>query len=141
MTMNMTARCFGSVNDLLLGNLRKKLPLVTNKARYYDDACLIRGEEYYNYENRQIQFSFQDDFECVLKLGRGRYSEVFRGVNLITNEDVVVKILKPVRAKKIKREITVMSILSDSPDIIKLRDQVIDNSTRTPSIIMEYFEH
>jgi len=53
----------------------------------------------------------------------------------------VIKILKPVRAKKIKREIIVLGILSDSEDIIKLLDQVIDNSTRTPSLIMEYFEH
>lgn len=30
-----------------------------------------------------------------MKLGRGRYSEVFKGVNLINNEVVVTKIIKP----------------------------------------------
>jgi serine/threonine protein kinase len=42
-----------------------------------------------------VKFSYQDDFEIQSKLGRGRYSEVFKASNLLTNEDVVVKILKP----------------------------------------------
>jgi serine/threonine protein kinase len=30
-----------------------------------------------------------------MKLGKGRYSEVFKAVNLLNNEVVVVKIIKP----------------------------------------------
>jgi hypothetical protein len=50
---------------------------------------------YSDYENSSVKFSYQDDFEIQSKLGRGRYSEVFKASNLLTNEDVVVKILKP----------------------------------------------
>lgn len=36
----------------------------------------------------------QDDYQLVRKLGRGKYSEVFEAINVITNEKCVVKILK-----------------------------------------------
>lgn len=43
----------------------------------------------------------QDDYEVVRKVGRGKYSEVFEGVNVHTNERCVIKILKPVKKKKV----------------------------------------
>lgn len=43
----------------------------------------------------------QDDYEVVRKVGRGKYSEVFEGVNVHTNEKCVIKILKPVKKKKV----------------------------------------
>jgi len=36
----------------------------------------------------------QDDYQLVRKLGRGKYSEVFEAINIVTNEKCVVKILK-----------------------------------------------
>lgn len=46
-------------------------------------------------------FSHQDDYEVVRKVGRGKYSEVFEGKNVNTNERCVIKILKPVKKKKV----------------------------------------
>jgi casein kinase II subunit alpha len=46
-----------------------------------------------------------------MKLGRGRYSEVFRAVDLLSNEDVVIKILKPVKKIKVRREIKILQTL------------------------------
>lgn len=43
----------------------------------------------------------QDNYEVVRKVGRGKYSEVFEGVNLLNNEKCVIKILKPVKKKKV----------------------------------------
>jgi serine/threonine protein kinase len=34
-------------------------------------------------------------------VGRGKYSEVFEGVNAFNNESCVIKILKPVKKKKV----------------------------------------
>lgn len=45
--------------------------------------------------------SNQDDYEVVRKVGRGKYSEVFEGININTNEKCVIKILKPVKKKKV----------------------------------------
>ncbi|GJW99364.1 casein kinase II subunit alpha-2 [Tanacetum coccineum] len=42
----------------------------------------------------------QDDYEVVRKVGRGKYSEVFEGINVNSNEKCVIKILKPVKKKK-----------------------------------------
>ena len=76
-----------------------------------------------------------------MKLGRGRYSEVFRAVDLLYNKDVVVKILKPVKKVKVRREIVILDRLQSGPFIINLLDFVTDPSTRTPSLIFEYFEN
>ena len=54
---------------------------------------------YGDYENSEVKFNYQDDYEILTKLGRGRYSEVFKATNLLTNKDVVVKILKPGKFK------------------------------------------
>lgn len=43
---------------------------------------------------KKFYFSNQDDYQIVRKLGRGKYSEVFEGINITNNEKVVIKILK-----------------------------------------------
>ena len=43
----------------------------------------------------------QDDYEVVRKVGRGKYSEVFEGVHCTDNEKCIIKILKPVKKKKV----------------------------------------
>lgn len=58
----------------------------------------------------------------MTKLGRGRYSEVFKATNLLTNEEAVIKILKPVKLVKIRREIMVLEKLKGCPQIISLLD-------------------
>ena len=59
-------------------------------------------------------------FKLVRKLGRGKYSEVFEAINVTNNEKCVVKILKPVKKKKIKREIKILKNLAGGPNIITL---------------------
>ncbi|ELW66210.1 Casein kinase II subunit alpha' [Tupaia chinensis] len=70
--------------------------------------------------------SNQDDYQLVRKLGRGKYSEVFEAINITNNERVVVKILKPVKKKKIKREVKILENLRGGTNIIKLIDTVKD---------------
>jgi len=41
------------------------------------------------------------DYEVVRKVGRGKYSEVFEGSNVNNNEKCIIKILKPVKKKKV----------------------------------------
>ena len=48
----------------------------------------------------------------VRKIGRGKYSEVFEGVNILNDQPCVIKVLKPVKRKKIKREIKILQNLS-----------------------------
>lgn len=52
--------------------------------------------------------SSQDNYEIIKKIGRGKYSEVYEGINTINNERIVIKILKPVKKTKIRREIKIL---------------------------------
>ena len=73
-----------------------------------------------------------------LQVGRGKYSEVFEGVNVTTNTRCIIKILKPVKKKKIKREIKILQNLCGGTNIIRLLDIVRDPQSKTPSLIFEY---
>lgn len=109
-----------------------------SRARVYCDVLATRPTEYYDYENLKITWSGQEDYEVVQKIGRGKYSEVFKGFNSRTNQPCVIKILKPVRKKKIKREIKILQNLCGGPNIIKLLDVVRDPHSKTPSLIFEW---
>ncbi|CAJ1057545.1 casein kinase II subunit alpha' [Xyrichtys novacula] len=82
-------------------------------------------------------YSNQEDYQLVRKLGRGKYSEVFEAINITNNEKVVVKILKPVKKKKIKREIKILENLRGGTNIIRLVDTVKDPVSRTPALVFE----
>jgi casein kinase II subunit alpha len=86
--------------------------------KLYATACTEKDKSYIDYENWDCLFNAQDDYEFTMKLGRGRYSEVFRGVDLLENKDVVVKILKPVKMVKVRREIKILNELQGGPFII-----------------------
>uniref|UniRef100_A0A7N5JAZ0 Casein kinase II subunit alpha n=1 Tax=Ailuropoda melanoleuca TaxID=9646 RepID=A0A7N5JAZ0_AILME len=85
--------------------------------------------------------SNQDDYQLVRKLGRGKYSEVFEAINITNNERVVVKILKPVKKKKIKREVKILENLRGGTNIIKLIDTVKDPVSKTPALVFEYINN
>lgn len=70
--------------------------------------------------------------------GRGKYSEVFEGINVANYQKCVIKVLKPVKKKKIKREIKILQNLSGGPNIVALLDVVRDSQSKTPSLIFEY---
>ena len=65
-----------------------------SQSRVYADVNAHKPREYWDYETHQVEWGNQDDYQVVRKLGRGKYSEVFEGVNVVNNEKIVVKILK-----------------------------------------------
>ncbi|CAM6091232.1 unnamed protein product [Calypogeia fissa] len=113
-------------------------PGVMSKARVYTDVNVQRPKEYWDYEALTVQWGDQEDYEVVRKVGRGKYSEVFEGVNAVNNERCIIKILKPVKKKKIKREIKILQNLCGGPNIVKLLDIVRDQQSKTPSLVFEY---
>lgn len=70
-------------------------------------------------------------------LGRGKYSEVFEGINVVNYQKCVIKVLKPVKKKKIKREIKILQNLAGGPNVVALLDVVRDNQSKTPSLVFE----
>lgn len=104
----------------------------------YTDVNVTRPREYWDYENLTVTWGEQEDYEVVRKIGRGKYSEVFEGFNVRNESKCVVKILKPVKKKKIKREIKILQNLSGGTNIIQLLDVVRDGQSKTPSLIFEH---
>lgn len=114
-------------------------------------------------DNLQVQWGSQDHYEIVRKVGRGKYSEVrvaiftvtgqcssilhlcdaqvFEGINIVNDEKCIIKVLKPVKKKKIKREIKILQNLAGGPNIIALLDVVRDPSSKIPSLITEYIHN
>ena len=82
--------------------------------------------------------------ECTFNLigdasvGRGKYSEVFEGININNDEKCVIKVLKPVKKKKIKREIKILQNLAGGPNVIALLDVVRDPQVSLPLLYL-YF--
>jgi len=72
------------------------------------------------------------------KIGRGKYSEVFEGINIVNYQKCVIKVLKPVKKKKIKREIKILQNLSGGPNIVALLDVVRDNQVSEASYTFEF---
>uniref|UniRef100_A0A0V0G8B9 Casein kinase II subunit alpha n=2 Tax=Triatominae TaxID=70999 RepID=A0A0V0G8B9_TRIDM len=112
-----------------------------SKARVYADANGNKPIEYWDYDSYNIKWGNHEDNQLVRKLGRGKYSEVFEAVNIKNNDQCVIKILKPVKNKKIKREIKILENLRGGTNIINLLGVVKDPTTMVPALIFEYVEN
>lgn len=55
-----------------------------------------------------------------------RHHKVFESIHLPSSSKCIVKVLKPVKKKKIKREIKILQNLAGGPNIIGLLDVVRD---------------
>ncbi|KAG1680738.1 hypothetical protein FOA52_008070 [Chlamydomonas sp. UWO 241] len=108
------------------------------RARVHADACIERAPEYWDYESLSVEWGDQDAYEVVRKVGRGKYSEVFEGVHVQADQRCIIKILKPVKKKKIKREIKILQNLKGGTNVITLHECVKDPNSKTPSLIFEY---
>lgn len=107
----------------------------------YADVNQQMPKTYWDYENFTPEWHSQEDYEVVRKLGRGKYSEVFAGVNVKTDDATVIKILKPVKKKKIRREIKILQNLRGGPNVINLIDTVKDPLSKTCSLVFEYVDN
>lgn len=57
---------------------------------------------------------------------------------MVTGDEVAIKVFKPVKKARIKREVKIMNILNDHPNVVKILDVVRDSATKTPAMITEY---
>jgi casein kinase II subunit alpha len=120
----------------------------TSIARVYADVNANMPRAYWDYDSVNISWGVLENYEVVRKIGmrlppgegtclvcsltlafpgRGKYSEVFEGINVVNYQKCVIKVLKPVKKKKIKREIKILQNLSGGPNIVALLDVVRDN--------------
>ncbi|EAX98412.1 CMGC family protein kinase [Trichomonas vaginalis G3] len=82
-----------------------------------------------------------DDYSVNNRIGRGKYSNVFSGHIIDSGKPIVVKVLKPVRIMKINREIAILNVLRNGPNISQLLDVVKDPDSKYISLILNYAEN
>ncbi|KAI8969820.1 casein kinase II subunit alpha [Pilobolus umbonatus] len=107
-------------------------------AKCYADVNTKMPSSYWDYDNLQVSWGVQDSYEIIRKVGRGKYSEVFEGVNITNDDRCIIKILKPVKKKKIKREIKILQNLAGGTNVVELLDVVRDPQSKTAALIFEY---
>jgi len=110
-------------------------------ARVYSGVNAVFGRSWYDYDNFRIDWSAPDRYEIVRRVGGGKYSEVFEGVDMVNTEKCIIKVLKPVASKKIKREIKILRNLTGGPNIVALLDVVRDSAAKYHSLVMEYVDN
>ncbi|CCW62883.1 unnamed protein product [Phytomonas sp. EM1] len=104
--------------------------------------CRELPKAYWNYEDFEIEFNNDlEAYDAHQKIGQGKYSEVFRGWNRTTGRPCVLKILKPVRYRKIQREISILQNLCGGPNVVRLLDVLQDARTNTIVLVTEYVEN
>lgn len=57
---------------------------------------------------------------------------------MVTGEEVAIKVFKPIKKSKIRREVKILNLLKDGPNILAIKDVVRDSTTKTPAVITEY---
>lgn len=119
----------------------RKNMTVASVSKVYPYVLQEKPQEFWDYDNINIKWNSQDHYEVVKKLGRGKYSEVFLGVDLTSGAKCVIKVLKPVKRKKIKREILILKNLVGGPNIIGLLDVVREPQLKTPALIFEHVDN
>ncbi|KAK9490423.1 kinase-like domain-containing protein [Lipomyces doorenjongii] len=93
----------------------------------------------YSYVNDRMRAAYSD----YDTMGRDRNYEIesirnFRGSEYYDQQICIIKVLKPVKKKKIKREVKILQNLAGGPNVIHLHGVVRDAESRTPSLVFEY---
>ena len=109
-----------------------------SRARLYSDANLSKLPEEIDYATAIIAWGKQENYEILRKLGRGKYSDVYEGLDTVNKTKVAIKILKPIKKSKVLREIKVLRVLEGCRGVPRIVDIVKESSTRTPSLVLEY---
>ncbi|EJS41681.1 cka2p [Saccharomyces arboricola H-6] len=118
--------------------LNQKSSRVYSVAKVYKNACEERPQEYWDYEQGvTIDWGKISNYEIINKIGRGKYSEVFSGRCIVNNQKCVIKVLKPVKMKKIYRELKILTNLTGGPNVVGLYDIVQDTDSKIPALIFE----
>ena len=87
------------------------------------------------YVNYKFDIGDIDNYIVESKIGRGRYSDVYEGIDKKTSKKVVLKLLKPITKIKIIREICVLKTLKDCPNIVEITDVIKEKDSEIYCII------
>ncbi|RZB89840.1 Pkinase and/or APH domain containing protein [Asbolus verrucosus] len=111
--------------------------VIVSTSKVYSDVFTSKPSSYFEYEFYNPPTDNIENYSLIRKIGQGKYSLVFEGVHDVKNDSVVVKLLKPIKKPKIKREIKILEHLKNSPNIINLYATVTIPNTGLHALIFE----
>ncbi|KAG5875051.1 hypothetical protein JTB14_026182 [Gonioctena quinquepunctata] len=114
---------------------------VKTVSKVYADVLSNKVSSYYEYDKYTPEFEDVNDYTLIRKLGHGKYSIVFEGLHEAKNERVVIKMLKPVRKRKVKREIKILDCLKGGTNIVKLLGVVNVPHMDQTALVFEQLTH
>lgn len=103
----------------------------------YAEVLKEKPISFFDYDNFTPETGVIDDYAITQKLGRGKYSEVFEAIYEPKKATVVLKVLKPVKRKKIKREIKILQLLKEGINIIKLLAVLCNEPLQITALVFE----
>ncbi|KAL6765036.1 kinase-like domain-containing protein [Haematococcus lacustris] len=105
-------------------------------AREYAGANLSNAKEYWD-DTLNIEWGDQDAYEVSKQLGKGKYGEVYASTHLRTKQTCVIKIMRPVKEHRLRREIKILKHVRGGPNVVTLFEVVRDTETKTPCFVFE----
>jgi len=106
-------------------------------SRVYASVNLKNPPEYWDDTLPDVKWGTLESFTVVRQLGKGKYGEVFEGIDLRSGAQCVVKIMKPVKEHRLRREMKILRHVAGGPRIIRLLEVLRDPDTRTPCFVFD----
>ncbi|KAI5184930.1 casein kinase II subunit alpha [Nematocida homosporus] len=114
--------------------------VIETQSRVYTNNAIQKGPAYYEYSLYKLEYGNIDTYKIKDYIGKGKYSQVFKGTTKDRNL-CVIKVLKPVREKKICREAKILKTLVGLPNVVQLLDIVKDPESGTRALVFKYQKH
>ncbi|KAG2486550.1 hypothetical protein HYH03_014851 [Edaphochlamys debaryana] len=108
-------------------------------------SVLLRKPAVYFDDTLNVTWGNQDSYEVIKQLGKGKYGEVYEGINLrlaARDKDrvCVIKVMRPVKEHRLRREVKILQHVSGGPNIVRLLEVVRDPETKTPSFVFDFVD-
>ena len=104
----------------------------------------LKKPKEYSDDTVTVVWGSQDKYEVLRQLGKGKYGEVYEGINLQQrgrgfgdNGRCVLKIMRPVKEHRLRREVKILQQVSGGPNIVQLLEVVRDPETKTPCFVFD----
>jgi len=111
-----------------------------NQSRVYAYVNQQKPKSYWDWESTTIQYGDNSKYVVGQAVGRGKYSNVYKCKSPEYDFPLVMKVFKPERTKRIRREILILKNLKGGPNIIPLIDVIKDKVEGNPTLVFPYID-